>query len=45
MDSEGIFVTEKEVKYLFNRLDKDEDELVNFVEFVQEITPKSHKRY
>jgi len=45
MDREGIFVTERDVKYLFNRLDKDEDELVNFVEFMQEITAKSHKKY
>ena len=45
MDREGVFVTEKDVAYLVARFDKDEDLKVSYVEFVQEMTPKSKKKY
>lgn len=45
MDREGVFVTEKDVVYLVNRFDKDNDEKISLVEFVLELTPKSKKKY
>jgi len=45
MDREGVFVTEKDAQYLVNRFDKDDDLKVSYVEFVQEMTPKSKKKY
>jgi Ca2+-binding EF-hand superfamily protein len=45
MDKEQIFVSEKDVVLLINRFDKDEDQKVSYVEFIQEIAPKSKKKY
>jgi hypothetical protein len=45
MDKENIFVSEKDVVLLVNRFDKDEDQKISYVEFLQELTPKSKKKY
>jgi Ca2+-binding EF-hand superfamily protein len=45
MNKNKNFITEKEISFLFNRFDKDKDEQLSFVEFAQELTPKSHKKY
>mmetsp|Transcript_10478 Transcript_10478/g.9019 ORF Transcript_10478/g.9019 Transcript_10478/m.9019 type:complete len:101 (-) Transcript_10478:355-657(-) len=45
LDREDIYITEKDAVYLVNRFDKDEDQKISFVEFVQELSPKSKKKY
>ena len=41
----GIFTTVKDVESLMDRYDKDKDGRVSYSEFLDEITPKSPKKY
>lgn len=40
-----MYITEKDVNALFGRIDRDKDGKLSFVEFMQELTPKTHKKY
>ncbi|CAG9319367.1 unnamed protein product [Blepharisma stoltei] len=41
----GIYVTRKDVENLMERYDKDRDGRVSYSEFLNEVTPKSPRRY
>lgn len=41
----GLFATENELLNLIKRFDKNQDGKVSYSEFVNEITPKSPKKY
>eukprot|EP00331_Platyophrya_macrostoma_P021349 CAMPEP_0176446816 /NCGR_PEP_ID=MMETSP0127-20121128/24576_1 /TAXON_ID=938130 /ORGANISM="Platyophrya macrostoma, Strain WH" /LENGTH=546 /DNA_ID=CAMNT_0017832973 /DNA_START=42 /DNA_END=1682 /DNA_ORIENTATION=- len=42
-DRYDVFASEKEINYLINRFDKNEDKKISYAEFVAEINPKSQK--
>jgi len=41
MEKYDMFITDKDLQYLINRFDKDAKEKISYIEFIQEITPKS----
>jgi len=45
MDQHEVFVTDKDVEYLINRFNKNDTRKISYAEFVQEIAPKSQKKY
>ena len=45
MDENDVFVTDKDVEYLVNRINKSDSRKISFGEFIQEISPKSQKKY
>jgi len=45
MDENDVFVTDKDVEYLINRINKSDSRKISFGEFIQEISPKSQKKY
>ena len=45
LDENKIFPTVKDLKYLMQRYDKNRDGRVSLTEFIQEVTPKSPKKY
>jgi Ca2+-binding EF-hand superfamily protein len=45
MDNYDVYATEKEIFYLINRFDKNDDNKVSYAEYLQEIGAKSHKKY
>lgn len=45
LEQHGIFATVKDVESLMDRYDKDKDGRVSYSEFLDEVTPKSPKKY
>jgi Ca2+-binding EF-hand superfamily protein len=45
LEQHGIFATAKDVESLMDRYDKDKDGRVSYSEFLDEVTPKSPKKY
>ena len=45
LEQNGIFATAKDVESLMDRYDKDKDGRVSYSEFLDEVTPKSPKKY
>ncbi len=45
LEEHRIFATDKDAEYLINRFNKNESRKISYVEFVQEMTPKSQKKY
>ncbi|OMJ95043.1 hypothetical protein SteCoe_1748 [Stentor coeruleus] len=45
LEQHGIFATIKDVESLMDRYDKDRDGRVSYSEFLDEVTPKSPKKY
>ena len=45
MDYNEIYVTDKDAEYLIHRFDKEDIHKVSYAQFVQEISPKSQKKY
>jgi len=45
MDVNDVFVSDKDVEYLINRFNKSDSRKISFGEFIQEISPKSQKKY
>jgi len=41
----GIYITGEDLKNLMERYDKNKDGRVSFSEFLQEVSPKSPRRY
>ena len=44
LETRHYFATEKELSYLFNRFDRDEDGLICYSEFVKELTSRIQER-
>jgi Ca2+-binding EF-hand superfamily protein len=45
LEKHETYVTDKELRYLMDRLDVNKDNKISYSEFVQEITPKSDKPF
>jgi len=45
MDANDVFVSDKDVEYLINRFNKSDSRKISYGEFIQEISPKSQKKY
>ena len=45
MDMNDIFMTDKDLEYLIDRFDKQDKRKISYAEFVQELSPKSQKKY
>jgi len=44
MEQYHMYITDKDLTFLINRFDKDGKEKISYIEFVQELTPKSPER-
>ena len=44
MEKYDMYITEKDLQFLINRFDKDAKEKISYIEFIQEITPKSPQK-
>lgn len=45
LENHGVYATTKDLESLMDRYDKDRDGRVSYSEFVQEVTPKSPRKY
>ncbi len=45
MESTDYFILEKDAEMIVRRMDKQDNNLVSFSEFVQELSPKSQVKY
>jgi Ca2+-binding EF-hand superfamily protein len=45
MEVNEYYILERDLRFLLLRFDKNNDGLISFAEFVQELTPKSPVKY
>lgn len=45
MENHGIDCTERDIEAIIQRFDLNDDQKISYSEFLQEITPKSPKKY